>query len=322
MAALDPPRLDIDPGKGRRPFAVELRKIAGPAELERKAALLRGAEDIAADDADPADRMMAYACLTALARDIAEDFALAGEPRLAELALHKWQDASARGAAAVAAVPWDTPVGVAAERRLSERFAGQTWLLLFLEGGDRVVLRLARAGPQPGASDWGRAEELAALVVAPGTRAKSYAILDGLPRRAQVDVMHEVFRAHEHLRPWASSYTLDDDGAPEGRAFRSAYGVFRALAARFWERQIPPEQTLPALVRESREAGLDPEWEALFLEYYGKNLIGLYRNRAPSPGVMRLLTQAVEANRDPVLDSLRRMLDDEPGSRTAERPLL
>ena len=322
MAALDPPTLEIDPGPRRRAFDVELRKIPGPGELERKAALLRGAEDIAADDRDRASRLMADACVTALARDLATDFALAGQTRLAELALRKSSEAAVRGAAALSAVSWSTPDGVALERRLSELFAGQTWLLLFLDGGDRAVLHLTRAAAAPGAPDQGRVEALAALVVAPATRARAYGILDGLPRRAQVDVMHEIFRAHDHLRPWASSYTLDEDGAADGREFRRAYRVFRGLAARFWEGQRPVDQTLAALVREARSARLDPEWEALFLEYYGKNLIGLYRKRTPPPGMMRLLSQAVEENHHPALDAFRRMLGEESDGRTLERPVL
>ncbi len=322
IAALDPPALEIDPGPSGAAFDVELRKIPAPSDLERKAALLRGAEDNAAGDGDRASRLMADACIAGLARDLATDFALAGEIRLAQLALQKSKHAAARGAAMLAAVSWDGPEGAELERRLSWSFAGQAWLLLFLDGGERAVLHLARGAGTSGASDQGRVDVLAALVVAPATRARAYGILDGLPRRTQIDVMHEIFGAHQHLRPWASRYALEEDGAAEGREFRRVYRVFRSVAARLWEEQSPVDQTLAALSREARAARLDPEWGTLLLEYYGTGLLKVYRDRPAAPGAMRLLSRAVEENRHPALDALRRMLGDEPGGRPAERPVL
>ncbi len=122
----------------------------------------------------------------------------------------------------------------------------------------------------------------------------------------------------------ANALDADERGAPgfHGHEFRSAYRVFRGLAARFWEGQRPVDQTLAALAGEARAAGLDPEWEALFLEYYGRNLIGVYQTRAGAPEMMRLLTRAVEENRHPALDALRRMIDAEASERMGTRPVL
>jgi hypothetical protein len=310
-ATLDPPALEVERGGPGGGLRLELRKIPVPSELERRAALLRGAEEIAAGEkVDPVDHVMAEACMAALGPDVAADFALAGEYALADLALAKGREARATGGRALAGGVLDDP---AVRRRLSDHFAGQTWLLLFLEGGDRVVVDLARR--TPAGEEWGQVDTLAALVVAPATRARAYALLGALPREVQVDVMHEVFRAQDRQRPWASNYAPDDDGAgaaaaAEGREFRAAYRVFRGLASRFWEGQRPPAETLAALGRETREAGLDAEWEALFLSYYGKNLLGLYQNRGSGNEVVRLLDEAVRQNRHPALDSLRRRLDD------------
>jgi hypothetical protein len=307
LAALDPPAIEIEPGGLAGGLRMELRRIPTPAELERRAALLRGAEEIAAGEhADPVDRVMAQACLAALGRDIAADFALAGEHELASLALAKGRAAREAGGRAIAEAAWESP---SLRRRLSVRFAGQTWLLLFLEGGDRIVLDLAR--PTESGADWGQVDTLAALLVAPATRARAYAMVDALPREVQVDVMHEIFHAQDRLRPWASNYAPDDGAAdaPEGRAFRAAYRVFRRLASRFWEGQRPVDQTLAALARESREARLDAGWEALFLSYYGRNLLGLHQNR-PVDEVVPLLRQAVGERRHPALDVLRRRLDE------------
>jgi hypothetical protein len=307
LAALDPPAIEVERGGPACGVRMELRRIHGPAELERRAALLRGAEEIAlGEKVDPVDRVMAQACLAALGPDIAVDFALAGEHALAALALAKGHEAREAGGRAISGAAFDDP---GLRRRLEERFAGQTWILLFLEGGDRLVVDLARRAPAGEA--WAQVDTLAALTVAPATRRRAYALLDALPREIQVDVMHEVFHAQDGLRPWASNYAPDDAGeaAPEGRAFRAAYRVFRRLASRLWEGQRPVEQTLAALGRESREAGLDPEWVALFLSYYGKNMLGLYQSR-PGGEVVRLLQQAVADNPHPALEALRRRLDE------------
>jgi hypothetical protein len=130
-------------------------------------------------------------------------------------------------------------------------------------------------------------------------------MIHALPRKAQVDVMHEIFYAHDNVRPWASSYALDDD-LPEGRELRRVYRVFRALGARFWEGQRPVDQTVAALAHDVHEAGLDPEWEALLLDYYGKNLLGIYQTREGKADMVRLLARAVGQNLDP----LRRRLEE------------
>src|SRR5262249_34691332 len=138
---------------------------------------------------------------------------------------------------------------------------------------------------------------------------RAYAMIHTLPRKSQVDVMHEIFHAHDHVRPWASSYALDDD-MPEGRELRRVYRVFRALGSRFWEGQRPIDQTVAASARDVREAGLDPEWEALLLDYYGKNLLGIYQTREGKADMVRILAHAVGQNRHPALDPLRRRLEE------------
>jgi hypothetical protein len=239
---------------------------------------------------------------------MAVDFTLAGEHSLATLALEKSRAAEDAGAKALGAVAWDGEDGAALRKDLSERYAGQTWLLLMLRGGDRVVVDLAgRARP----GDWGQVHAFAGLAIAPNTRLRAYALLARLPRREQVDVMHEIFHAHDHMRPWASNYALSDSAVAEGESeFARAYAVFRGLAWRLWEGQRPVEETIEALDREGRKRGLEEEWQVLFLDYYGRNILGLYQNRANGMDIVRPLKQAVESSSHPMLALLRRRLED------------
>src|SRR5262249_6848556 len=143
----------------------------------------------------------------ALGERAAIDFTLAGERAVAAEAERKARRAAELGRAAAASA--NAGRGSPLAKHLAEKYAGATWLLLVLDGGDRLVTDLVRYAD---AGDWGQINALAGLVVAPHTRSAAYAILRQMPRRDQVDVMHEVFHAHDHMRPWASSFDLDDDG--------------------------------------------------------------------------------------------------------------
>jgi hypothetical protein len=303
MAVLHPMTiaLETDPTTIIEPTRVRL-----PSELERVAALLGAAEDlVAAADSDEADRLMAFACLKGLGQRAAIDFTLAGEHALSAEAERKARRAADLGRAAMAAA--DTAHGSRLTTRLSERYAGATWLLLVLDGGERVVTELVRSAEE---GDWGKVNALAGLVVASHTRRSAFELLRGMPRRDQVDVMHEVFHAHDHLRPWASVFELDDETAADSRFdFPRAYRVFRGVAWRLWEGNRSIEETSAALAREAQAAGLDPEWEAVFFEYYGRNALGLHAQRAEGRGVVRALLGGVRSRRHAVLEPLRRRLE-------------
>jgi hypothetical protein len=121
--------------------------------------------------------------------------------------------------------------------------------------------------------------------------------------RRQIDVMHEVFRAHEsahggvHARGWASNYAIEvPPGAPdEARAFGRAYRVFRPLAWRLWESPAPPADGVDAL-----SAGLDahpvsPEVKRALTSYYVRNFVALYRTRARGGEQIAELDRALRA---------------------------
>ena len=312
MAVLRPPAIDIEPpaggGLAPRSFPAEPSRIPDPGRLEREAALLHAAEALAAgSDADDADRLMGWACLAALGEVAAVDFTLAGERRLAAAALDKRRRAREEGKRALAAIRASEDARARVERRLSEEFGGRTWLLLALEGGDAAVLDLVE---RPRRDDWGRVSALTALVLWPDSRSRALALLARLPPQEQVEVMHEVFHAHDHMRPWASNVELDGeaDAGGEGSGFRRAYGVFRGLAWRLWEGQRDLAEILDALRREAGAAGLDAAWEAALLDYCARNTLALYSQRPSGLEVAQALKAAVDRNGHPSLEGLRQTL--------------
>ena len=270
FAALDPPLLGVA-GPTSGPFAVEVRRVPSSARLDRIFGILDVVERGVL--AEPADRLMAAACQKALLDEAASGLALLGEHDLARRALARGRVAAAEGEAEIAAIDWDAAAGARQITRLSERYAGRAWLLLFLRGGDAVALRLGGDARREG---WGRISVLAGLLVAPGTRRAALSLVGALPVRQQIDVMHEVFHAHDHQRPWASSYVLEDAAdTPLGKAYR----VFRPLAWGLWEGARPQREVLAALLREAGRAGLDRAFLAAIIEYYGRNAVVLHQHR-------------------------------------------
>jgi hypothetical protein len=144
-------------------------------------------------------------------------------------------------------------------------------------------------------------------------------LLSSMPRRDQVDVMHEVFHAHDHQRPWATNFALPDGPAAEcagdgcaaphaATEFLVAYRVFRGLAWRLWEGARPVSESLVALDHELRAAQLDAEWESVIVGYYGRNVLGLYRHRADGLSAVHELLAAPAIARHESLGTLRRRL--------------
>jgi len=311
-AMLSPPSIDIEtPATATHPaglVTVEPRRVPTPQRLERSARVLRAAETLAqSDDAEPIDRVMAWACLAALGDVASVDFALAGEHRLAAESVRVHQRGRDEGKKALAALDWSGETGAHAARTLSVEYGGRSWVLLALEGGDRVVLDLAS---HDGRESWSRVSALAALIVSPGTRLPTIAVVSALPASDQVDVMHEVFLAHNHMRPWTASFDLDGTPAsdPIVARFLTSYRVFRALAWRLWEGQRPVGETLAALAREARAEGIDAAQQATFFEYVARHALNLAAQRSGGYDMVRVLREAAAENGHPSLEPLRRRL--------------
>jgi hypothetical protein len=314
MAMLQPPVVDVLPSPlGQSAgISVEPRRIPSPLQLEREAALLGAAEDLVqAPGSDEADRIMGLACLAALGEVAAVDFTLARERRSADAAIAKRVRAREEGQKAIADLLRRSDDTERVAKRLSMDFGGRTWLLLALDGGDDLVLRTLTRGNR---DEWGRVSALAALVLWPTTQARALALVDRLPIREQVDVMHEIFHAHDHMRPWATNVELTAapplaQAGDAGAAFRRAYGVFRGLAWRLWEAQRDVDEIFNALREEARRAGIDAAWEAALLEYYGRNALGLYSQRDAGMGVVAAVKDAIRRSAHPSLATLSKQID-------------
>jgi hypothetical protein len=152
--------------------------------------------------------------------------------------------------------------------------------------------------------------ELAALVLLPRTRERALELIERLSLRRQVEVMHELFHVHDHMRPWAPNFDLGvvSADARVGLKFYKGYRVFRGLAWRLWEGQRDVEEILSALRRESSEAGLDPAWEAALLEYCVNNVLSLHAHRAAGMAVVKPLAEAVRQSGHPSLVGTHQML--------------
>lgn len=310
MASLSPATVDAIPDEmaPSRTIPLETVRIPNASRLEREARILRAAEDLTLNkSADEADHLLGHACLAALGDVAATDFSLAGERRLASLALDTSIRARERGKKLLGEIQWKSPEGVALAQRLRVDYAGQFWLLLLLEGGERVVFDFALHGDS---DDWGRVSSFAALLLFPETRARALDAVSKLSRREQVDVMHEVFHTHDHLRPWATNYEfeLPPSANATAQSFVQVYKVFRALAFRLWEGQREPGETVEAFLVESREAGLDIAWQAAMVDYYARNVLGLYSQRNKGLEIMVALEKAIQSNPHPSLDPLRRQI--------------
>jgi hypothetical protein len=310
MAALSPLVVDVvsDENARQDEHSFEVVRIPNASRLEREARLLRAAEDLARNKSvGDADHLLGYACLAALGDMAAVDFSLARERRLSALALDTSKRAREMGKQLLREIPWKTPDGAELSRQLRVDFAGRFWLLLFLEGSEEIVLDLVRQGD---ADDWGRISSAAALLLFPKTRARAFDSVGKFSRRDQVDVMHEIFHAHDHLRPWATNYELElpPEASASAVTFYQVYRVFRAMAFRLWEGQREPRETVDQFLEEAREAGLEDAWQAALIDYYARNVLALYSRRNKGLEIMEALDRAIQTNRHPSLEPLRRQI--------------
>ncbi len=317
LAALDPPMVTV--GEGAEASSIELRRVPDPEQIDRVFARIAAVEQMLVRPVTPsleaapltaveqADRLMALACLTALYDRASVDLTLARAAEIARASLRKRNQAADAGAALLASIAWSTPAGEAVARRLAERFSGRSWLLLVLDGGD--VPALASLADR---DDWGRVNVLAGLMIAPVTRARALALAEKLPRGQQIEVMHEVFHAHDNLRPWSSNYALDVAGEGDEGEIPRAYRVFRGVAWGLWEGARSPEEVLSAMRRDVAKERLDPGWEAAFAVYFAQNGLNLHRFRADNIEFSRALGRFLRDSGHADLEVYKRLVAEVP----------
>jgi hypothetical protein len=276
LAELDPPRVDAGG------LALELRRVPTAWSLEHLASVVALLEE-AVEEGAPLERASLWGCLAGLRARAAAELALAGRFESAEQANRAETEARQKGAAWLAQLP-----ASARHAPLSDGSAME-WAVLFLEGGSELLAARVSAsgGVTPHSFTWSMVVSVAALVVQPASRARGLELAAALRADEQIEVMHELYFAHQHARPWSSNYALE---LPEGvqgagRAFAERYGAFRAMAFRLWEAPVAGGQVEPldarSLLDELDRAarGFDPAHRLALLEYAVRNLVTLYSSR-------------------------------------------
>lgn len=314
MNVLDPPKVEVMLGASTT--TIEIRRALPTRWLDLKAAILAGALENASSP-EPADALFALACATATARDLAADFSLAGDPKIAALALESAKTSSQRAAPLLERAKADDAAGATMRADLASKYAGQAWLLLVLEGAGDVAYRIAITSSN---YDWGQIDLLAALVIQDATRGKAMEYVATRPLRDRVDVFHEVLTAHRSLRPWASSYDLGDAPTKDAGAqeLARAYRVFRRVGYALWIARSPVEEATRALAEDARAAGLSRDWEAAILEYYARNELGLRQHQEGGFAAVAPLRAAVERMAHPALAQLTKRLVEIEGLGTLD----
>ncbi len=298
LALLDPPSAAAMAEDGSA-IAVELALQPTPQDLERIATTILHVESSRAPLAAGSDAaLIVDGCLAGLYQEAALELSLAGQADVAARAVAEAARVRERARASLArhAAPAATPTF---RREVLLSSSGRAWVLLFLEGTEPLLLELGKD-----ASDtYSEVLLYAGLVVSPKTRAVALERAGRMTPRRRMDVMHEVFRAHEHValggasRRWASNYVLDapESASAEARAFVDAYRVFRPLAWRLWEAPSSPVDGVSALAAGLRERRIEPATARAITSYYVRNFVALHRTRSRGGEQIGALDRALAA---------------------------
>lgn len=251
FASLDDVAIPLATPSGTASISFEI--APRPEALERIAGFAHALE-VYRDDEDRIVRIAALACLAGVYQRAARDFGLAGKDEIAARAAREARRAQEEGSASLTAST-SVPGGRAALlARFDDEAPGESWSLLFLPGGAGVfedgLPKRPDAIPVPYEASSSRILLGAALIVAPDTRAATIRSMRTLSADDQVEVMHEIFGAHDARRPWSSSYEVTAPEGLEDDPFVRANAIFHRLAWALWDAERPPLETLAALKRD------------------------------------------------------------------------
>jgi hypothetical protein len=149
---------------------------------------------------------------------------------------------------------------------------------------------------------------MAGLLVFLPTRQQALIAVAKLPINDQIDVMREVYHAHDHMKPWVSNFALESP-TPIESVFVQVYHVFRGLAWRLWEERSTARELLGHLHQDTQKQHIERAWEAALLEYTARNLLGLLVARSSDITPVTQLRIAVQNNADPSAKTLLRRLE-------------
>lgn len=274
---LDPPEIEASG------VAIDLYRAPSSAGLERVSANIARVEEARSKETSSARRAVMAGCLVGLYGRASIDFALAGDPHVADRAALEIEAIRKDVAPFVETLGRLDDQGASARRAVLTEAGGDAWVLLFLPAGDAAVLALARDA-KPGSYDV--TTLLSTLLVKPTSRASALEIVDALPLDRQIEVMHELGHARENTRPWTASYELELPPGAKPSPFATAYRVFLPMSWRLWEAVQPEMHALDALEREAAVARLAPGVVRALIGYYARNAIWLHVRRQGGAAVI------------------------------------
>jgi hypothetical protein len=292
VALLDPPAA-LGTTRSGGAYRVDLVRQPTEADLERVASTIVHVESWRSRSGlDPVESLIVDACLAGLYDRAALELSLAGRADVAQRAMTEASSIRDRARPAVASALEQRGADAAKLRRsLLLSSHGRAWVLLFLDGTAPLLEGVA----DDVAGTFSEVLLVSGLVVSPETRAAALARAGRMPLRRRIDVMHEIFHAHDSSRPWASNYVLEapDGASEEARAFVRGYEIFRPVAFRLWEAPAPPDEVVASMAESFAARSIDKETARGIAGYYVRNFVGLHRIRQSGREQVGLLDGAL-----------------------------
>lgn len=298
LGSLDPARVAAELGHDRA--AVELYRVPSITTLERLSQNLIEVERLRPSFAgDRARRAVGLSCLAALYDHAALAFALANEPTIAARAAREAKLSSEGAREAFAALD----LGATSEdrARLTTELAGPSWLLLHVEGGDRIVERLVD-------DTVAQVQLHTALLLHPSTRLAAERRAAKLDPETMVLVLHELWRVHGEAGGAGDAHADATDDADAAR-FRKAHRAFTPLARALWSETAELLPALDRFERSSLELGLDRDARLAIVTFFTRNVTWLHAHRASVSSVLGALDQWVSQHDYGSVDELEPRFD-------------
>lgn len=282
LGSLDPARVAAELGDDVAP--VELYRVPSDTTLERLSRNLIEVERLRPSFAgDRARRAVGLSCLAALYDHAALAFALAKEPTVAARAAREARAASEAARESFS----ELDLGATSEdrARLTTELAGPSWLLLHVEGGDRVVERLVD-------DTVAQVQLSTAMLLHPSTRLAAERRAAKLDPETMVLVLHELWRVHGEAGGSGDAHADPNDDVDAAR-FRKAHKAFAPLARALWSETAELLPALDRFERRSLELALDRDARLAIVTFFTRNVTWLHAHRASGSSVLGALDRWV-----------------------------
>lgn len=279
---------------------VELYRVPSLTTLERLSQNLIEIEALRSSFAgDRARRAVGLSCLAALYDHAALAFALASEPTIAARAAREAEHAKQGAREAFAAL--DLSAGSEDRARLTTELAGPSWMLLHVQGGDRIVELLVD-------DTVAQVHLLTAMLLHPSTRLAAERRAAKLDPETMVLVLHERWRVHGEGGGSGDTH-VDAIADADVARFRKAYGAFAPLARALWSETAELLPALDRFERRSLELALDRQARLAIVTFFTRNVTWLHANRASGSSVLGALDRWVAEHGYGSVDELEPRFD-------------